>query len=204
MTYWMGQKEIKEKRGNLNDSLYFLYMKSLVESLFDKDIVEKDLPSFGSKYSVHCVLVSDDAYSSGGQSYATRDGDYNWLLRTVKLANLKRDFKNSIKIDNKKGDEIDGEYILGWRADERFCDIIGYIVSAMNTLPLDSEQFNIINPVDRKELRKKLDPYLKNMNGNIMAGTGGNYYFGKRSTGECMFTLDRKGRKFIIIFDEKK
>ena len=43
MTYWMVQKEIKEKRGNLSDSLYFLYMKSLVESIFDKDLVQQDL-----------------------------------------------------------------------------------------------------------------------------------------------------------------
>lgn len=35
----MDQKETPEKRGNLNDSLYFLYMKSLKESLFDPDIV---------------------------------------------------------------------------------------------------------------------------------------------------------------------
>ena len=40
----MVQKEIKEKRGNLNDSLYFLYMKSLVESLFDNDLVQKEIP----------------------------------------------------------------------------------------------------------------------------------------------------------------
>ena len=179
-------------------------MKSLVESLFDKDLVEKDLPSFGTKYSVHCVLVCDDDYSRGGQSYFTRDDEYKWLLNTVKLANLKRDIKNPVKIDNKKNDKIDSEYILGWRADERFCDVIGYIVSIINMQPLDNNQFNIINPVDIKELKRKLNPYLKNMNGNVMTGTGGNYYFGKRSTGEYMFILYRKGRKFIIIFDKKK
>ena len=39
----MDQKETLEKRGNLNDSLYFLYMRSLVESLFDSDLVERDI-----------------------------------------------------------------------------------------------------------------------------------------------------------------
>ena len=204
MTYWMDQKETLESRGNLNDSLYFLYMKSLVESLFDKDLVEKDLPSFGSKYSVHCVLVCDDDFDRGGQSYATRDDEYKWLLNTVKLANLKKDIKNPIKIDNKKGDKIDGEKVLGWRADERFCEVIGYIVSIINMQPLDDNQPNIINPIDVRLLGKKLNPYLKNMNGNTMAGNGGRYYFAKRGDGLEMFELYRKDKRFIIVFDKKK
>lgn len=45
----MDQKETLEKRGNLNDSLYFLYMKSLSESLFDSDLTSKDI-KFGDIY----------------------------------------------------------------------------------------------------------------------------------------------------------
>jgi hypothetical protein len=179
-------------------------MKSLVESLFDKDLVEKDLPSFGSKYSVHCVLVNDDDYNRGGQSYSTRDDEYKWLLNTVKLANLKKDIKNPIKIDNKKSGKIDSEYIMGWRADERFCEVIGYIVSIINMQPLDDNQLNIINPIDMRLLGKKLDPYLKNMKGNPMTCTGGRYYFTKRGSGETMFELYRKDKRFIIVFDKKK
>ena len=179
-------------------------MKSLRESLFDKDLVEKDLPCFGDKYSVHCVLVKDDDYNRDGQSYATRNDEYKWLLNTVKLANLKKDIKNPIKIDNKKSDKIDGEYMMGWRADEKFCELIGYIVSIINMQPLDDNQPNIINPIDMELLRKKLNPYLKNMNGSPITGTGGGYYFAKRCDGWKMFELYRKDKKFIIIFDEKK
>ena len=203
MIFWMVQKETLENRGNLNDSLYFLYMKSLVESLFDKDLVKKDLPSFGGKYIVRCVLVNDDNYNIGGQSYSTRDDEYKWLLNTVKLANLKRDIKNPIRINNKKGDKIDSEHIIGWRADERFCEVIGYIVSILNMQPLDDNQTNIINPIDMGLLGKSLDQYLKNMKGNVMHDTGGSYYFAKRSSGELMFELYRRDKKFIIVFDKK-
>ena len=54
----MDQKEIKEKRGNLNDSLYFLYMKSLVESLFDADLTSKDI-KFGDMYNPVWITSTD-------------------------------------------------------------------------------------------------------------------------------------------------
>ena len=179
-------------------------MKSLAESIFDKDLVEKDIPSFGNKYSVHCVLVNDDNYfGMTGQSYITRDDEYKWLLNTVKLENLKKDIKNPIKIDNKKSGKLGGEHTMGWRADERFCEVIGYIVSILNMQPLDDNQSNIINPIDMRLLGKKLNQYLKNMKGNNMTGTGGRYYFAKRGDGLVMFELYRKDKRFIIVFDKK-
>ena len=181
-------------------------MKTLVESLFDKDLVEKDLPVFGDKYTVRCVLVCDNDYSRGGQSYSTRDDEYKWLLNTVKLAALKRDIKNPVKIDNKKNPKIDSEYITGWRADERFCEVIGYIVSIINANALvdySNGGGNVINPINMNDLKKELYPYLKNMKGNPMIGTGGNFYFMKRSDGHTMFELHRAGRKFVIAFDKK-
>ena len=189
---------------SLAETLFDSKIQTTTESVFDKDLVEKDLPSFGSKYSVHCILVNDDDYSRGGQSYTTRDDEYKWLLNTVKLAKLKKDIKNPIKIDNKKSCKVDSEDIMGWRADERFCEVIGYIVSIINMQPLDDNQPNIINPIDMRLLGKKLDPYLKNMKGNPMTCTGGRYYFAKRGDGLEMFELYRKDKRFIIVFDKKK
>jgi len=46
MTYWMDLKEIQERRRRLNGLLFYFYylsMKTLAESLFDKDLVQQDL-----------------------------------------------------------------------------------------------------------------------------------------------------------------
>lgn len=204
MTYWMDQKETLGKRGNLNDSLYFLYMKSLKESLFDKDLADQNPEVFGNKYSVRCVLVNDDDYTHGGQSYSTKEDEYKWLLNTVKLGELKRNVKNPVKIDNKKNPKAGNEYILGWRTDEKFCEVIGYIVAIINSMPIDHSQTNRVNPVNMKDLRSKLTPYLKNMGGSPMCGTGGNFYFTQSGLRDYKaFELYRKDKRFIIIFDEK-
>lgn len=179
-------------------------MKSLVESIFDKDLADQNPETFGDLYSVRCVLVNDDDYTHGGQSYSTKEDEYKWLLNTIKLANLKKDIKNPIKIDNKKSGKIDSEYIIGWRADERFCEVIGYIVAIINSMPIDHDQPNKVNPVDMKDLRSKLMPYLKNMGGSPMYGTGGNFYFTQSGLRDYKaFELYRKDKRFIIIFDEK-
>lgn len=177
-------------------------MKSLVESLFDKDLVQKDLPTFGSLYKVRCVLMCDDEYKSRGMSMATKEDDYQWLLNTVKLNVLKRDIKVPVKIDN-DSKKIDAEYMTGWRADEKIRNVIGYLVSVLNNIPLDSNHTNVVCPIDPWVLSKKLDPYLKNMKGNEMHGTGGNYYFSLLD-GFLSFRLYRKDKNFTIIFEKKK
>ena len=179
-------------------------MKTLAESLFDKDLVERDLPVFGDKYIVNCVLVCDDDYDQNKISFATKDDEYKWLLNTVKLASLKRDIKTPVKIDNKKMSTMDGEHLYGWRADERFCEVIGYILAIINEQPLVTDQYNIINPVNLSQLKTKLNPYLKNMKNGPRVGGVCNYYFVKRGTDEIMFELYRNDRKFIIVFNKKK
>lgn len=177
-------------------------MKSLVESLFDKDLVQKDLPTFSSLYKVRCVLMCDDEYKSRGMSMATKEDDYKWLLNTVKLNALKRDVKVPVKIDN-NSEKIDAEYMSGWRVDEKIRDVIGYLVSVLNNIPLGSNHINAIYPVNPQMLSKKLDPYLKNMNGNGMRGTGGSYYFSLLD-GFLSFRLHRKNKNITIIFDKKE
>ena len=76
----MVQKETLEKRGNLNDSLYFLYMRSLQESLFDKDLVERDI-KIGSEYKpirIACIR-------EGGSSFKAGIGDVSNLFIESKL-----------------------------------------------------------------------------------------------------------------------
>ena len=178
-------------------------MKSLKESLFDKDLADQNPEAFGDLYSVRCVLVNDEDYIHGGQSYSTKEDEYKWLLNTVKLGELKRNIKNPVKIDNKKNPTSNNEYILGWRADERFCDVIGYIVAIINSMPIDHSQTNVVNPINMKDLRSKLTPYLKNM-GN-MYRPGGNFYFAQIGlmNYKMSFELYRNGKRFKIIFDEK-
>ena len=78
------------------------------------------------------------------------------------------------------------------------------IINANALVDYSNRGGNVINPISVDDLRKELYPYLKNMKGNPMVGTGGNFYFMERSDGYTMFELYRAGRKFTIAFDKKK
>ena len=95
----MDQRETKEKRGNLIDSLYFLYMKSLQESLFDTDLAQKDLPTIGSNYKLASIKVSWGDYYS---NYNGLEEDLDLVDKIFKVNKLK-----SIKPISLDGVELD-------------------------------------------------------------------------------------------------
>jgi hypothetical protein len=109
-------------------------MKSLAESLFDKDIVSKDLPVFGDHYRVKGVYMVDDNYKNGGMSFKNKDDDYKWLMNTLRLNLLKTKFHTPVKIDNKEAGKKKG-FLVGWPAGEECCDILGYLIAAIYTIP---------------------------------------------------------------------
>ena len=181
-------------------------MKSLAESLFDKDLVEKEF-TFGDHYRVKGVYVVDDDYKQGGQSYKTEKDDHAWLLNTIKLNALKKKFHTPVEIDNRSARDTDTrEFLVGWPAGEDFCKDIGYLVAAINTIPYVGKE-NDDYPhtgVLARDVYNTLSPYFKNMRGDNRYGRGGSYSISKpswMSDNVIIFEFWRKDMECKIVFE---
>ena len=174
-------------------------MKSLTESLFDKDITSKKLPYFGEYYEVSRVNLINDDYNNGG-FLASQDEFLSWLKNTVRLPMLKKDFK-SVKIDNKKDPVGYEEHIYGGlRANEQICEIAGYIIAAINTIPIEPKNVDTFaSPMSSSALNEKVKPYLK-----FYGGMSGTHIYTSIDT-HCIITitLSRSDKEMKITFKKK-
>lgn len=183
-------------------------MKPLVESLFDKDLVEKDIPTFGDYYRVKGVYIIDGDYKNDDQRHTDRD--YEWLTNTIKTSLLKKNFPTPIKINS----DIHFDHEMTKRFDARvagkkFCDDIGYFIAAINNIPYictkeESNRFPYIGGFI-KEAYNILSQYFKNLKGDNMLGRGGNYYFGEPNglkENIITFSFWRKDIQCTIAFEE--
>ena len=92
MTYWMDLKEIQERRRRLNGLLFYFYylsMKTLAESLFDKDLAQQEL-NLGTQYAPKNVYIIDDSRFT---DVSYDEEDVKWLGTILKVPALKRDIK---------------------------------------------------------------------------------------------------------------
>ena len=130
-------------------------MKSLKESLFDKDIVEKGI-CFGNYYELEHFGFQDN------NVYYTSKTPYNSMFSHFKLADLKKNYKPT--------DISNVQYGPVWsRVDydeiKTYIRPLQYIVSLINGIEIPSlEMFSrtneFINELSSK-LRNKITPYLK-------------------------------------------
>ena len=175
-------------------------MKSLQESLFDKDITSKNLPYFGEMYEVVRVNLINDDYNHGG-FLAKQEEFLSWLKNTVRLPMLKKDFK-PVKIDNKKApvEYVENMYD-GLRANGEICEIAGYIVDLVNRIPIDEKMIKEYPgfPVSSSTLNEKFKPYLRSYGG--MSGTHTYMAVGKDNM--LVLYITRSDKKMKITFKKK-
>ena len=135
--------------------MYYFYMKSLKESLFDSDIVEKGI-CFENYYELEHFGFRD------GNVYYTDKTPYNSMFSHLKLADLKKNYKPADISNVQYGtvwSKVDYEEI------KTYLRPLEYIVSLINSIEiLDLETFSrtneFINELNSK-LLDKITPYLK-------------------------------------------
>ena len=170
-------------------------MKSLRESLFDDDLVTKKIPTFGDYYKVDGVFVRDEEYDNGGWSQSTKEDDYKWLVNTIRVPELKKDFKKPVEINNNSK----SRWAQGWSADKQFRDTLGWLIAAMNELPADLDDKFAINV---RDLKSGLSKYFKNLKSKSPEN-GGNYYMMVNGKGDLSFEIYRKNYRCTINFVKK-
>lgn len=130
-------------------------MKSLQESLFDSDIVEKGI-CFGNYYELEHFGFQDN------NVYYTSKTPYNSMFSHLKLADLKKNYKPTDISNVQYGpvwSRVDYEEI------KTYLRPLEYIVSLINSIEIrDLESFSRTNEFINELISKLLDktnPYLK-------------------------------------------
>ena len=178
-------------------------MKSLHESLFDKDLTSRNLPYFGEMYEVVRVNLINYDYIHGG-FLAKQEEFLSWLKNTVRLPMLKKDFK-PVKIDNKKAPVEYKEHMYdGLRANQEICEIAGYIVSLVNLIPVDEKMIKEYPgfPMSPSTLGEKIKNYLKFF-GFSGGTTGSRAYFTIDQDDLLILNISRSDKEMKIIFKKK-
>ena len=141
-------------------------MKSLKESLFDNDIVEKEV-CFGNYYKLVHFGFQD------GNVYYTSQTPYNSMFSHIKWTGLKKKYKPA--------DISNVQYGYSWMSIDyneikTYLEPLEYIVSFINSIEIASpdtftKQYNFIHEFGSL-LEEKIAPYLKDK--KIFFGTYGN------------------------------
>ena len=167
----MDQREIQERRRRLNGLLFYFYylsMKTLAESLFDKDLVQQEI-TFGTQYVPKGVYVVDDSRFT---DVSYDEEDVKWLGTILKVPALKRNIKpypaNEIKTHD------DDRFRL---VTELGCYIISIIMQfpPLNNNPSYGEtvyrqliQERIVEPYVKKSLKIDYIQFRKELSGNLV------------------------------------
>jgi len=183
-------------------------MKTLAESLFDKDLVEKNVV-FGDFYEVRNVIIVDSDYQNKGSSYYSKEDEYKWVLNTLKMPALRHDVKTPVHISNFAELDFDTQYYGGWKASDQICDLVGYLVAVINALPIDTKKEYPNFGIAADVLVDGVKPYLKNVSrGKNSWNSVNSYYMQVNKKGVLSFVICRGNydfnRTLTIIFDKKK
>ena len=129
---------------------YYIYMKSLVESLFDKDLVTKDLPVIGEKYNlIQIGMPWGTHFNSGGAN--GYEEDYKLMLEMF----------NKNKLKNIKPVNIKNIKILHYKSQLNIYYYFRRMVTLLNEIPYNEYNMKDIkwaNTYD--EELKTLYPYV--------------------------------------------
>ena len=131
-------------------------MKSLVESLFDKDLIKRKVPSFGDYYEFEHFGFQDN------NVYYTDKTPYNSMFSHFKLADLKKNYKPA---DISKARYGSVWSPIDYNEIKTHLKPLEYIVSLINSIEIPppdtyAKTYEFIQDVSNS-LQEKIAPYLK-------------------------------------------
>ena len=111
-------------------------IESLTESLFDDDLVSKDIPSFGDKYEIDRISIS---FNSG----STFPDKYKKILSCFPTRELKK-LLTPDEIKEAKNINLDGVEVRGIDSDSEksIFEHLKYVIAVVNKIPDIPEQYN--------------------------------------------------------------
>jgi len=111
-------------------------LESLTESLFDDDLVSKDIPSFGDKYEIDRISIS---FNSG----TTFPDKYKKILSCFPSRELKK-LLTPDEIKEAKNINLDGVDVRGVNSDSEksIFEHLKYVIAVVNKIPDIPEQYN--------------------------------------------------------------
>ena len=161
MTYLKVLNETPGKRKRLKGLFFYFYylsMKSLVkslldnetsqmtESLFDKDLVEKDLPRFGDLYDVGRIETQCVSYGSNGPEFT-----HNKVMENFDYVKLKRDIK-----------PVDLKNVPGYNNET--LEELQYIIPLINKILISKEEsrsWKAFSEIFKDEIKDVFKKYKK-------------------------------------------
>ena len=148
-------------------------MKSLQESLFDTDLVTKELPGFGSYFEFTVFNFRDN------NVYYTSPTPYNSIFSHFKLADLKKKYKPT-DISNARFGPLWASF--KYNEISAYVKPLEYIVSLINDVEIPdpdtfSKSYEFIDKLVSL-LQEKIKPYMKD--GKIRFNAYGSYGIGDR------------------------
>ena len=121
-------------------------MKTLVESLFDRDLVEKNLPVFGNLYKVKEIRLAGTRRGIGMGA----EKCYSLLMSNFNEEKLKKDIKpldlSKVQGYDKNLDEL--QYLLA-------------LIANITVLPSDQKSWNPFEEILKEEIQNKTFKYKK-------------------------------------------